>query len=291
MAYVARGDLDKAAFLSPRPPAVIPRSGSCLPKSSCAPKVAEGRAAIVQALARSGPDAGRGRPGRRLRETNPEAGYQPIDAVADAALAERLRRGGGRAARIHDARAFAPRRPMRLVEICVDGGLEATMYEAQARWRMRISTGPRDGSADHQRRPGRARAVEPRQHRSLPSRAGDARRARSRRDHFGSSERRKPVPGHREDGSERGGQFRHGCPPAEAGRRGRTKKPARRNRSRSISTAMRTIRGRAAARRRAAAIARSGVPRDARRVAPAVRGGSRRGAVSPGPHVSRDGHA
>ena len=44
---------------------------------------------------------------------------------------------------------------------------------------MRISTRTRDGSAHHQRRPGRPRAVEPRQHRSIPPRPGDAGRGRS----------------------------------------------------------------------------------------------------------------
>ncbi len=50
---------------------------------------------------------------------------------------------------------------MRLVEICVDGGLEATMYEAQAALAdAYLDRRPRHGSAHHQRRPGRARAVE-----------------------------------------------------------------------------------------------------------------------------------
>ena len=115
--------------------------------------------------------------GCRLAESNPEAGYQPIDAVADAALAE-----GDYAAAAVALHEFTTRvrshlvALMRLVEICVDGGLEATMYEAQAALAdAYLDAGRAHGSAHHQRRPGRARAVEPRQHRSVPPRPGDAR--------------------------------------------------------------------------------------------------------------------
>jgi tetratricopeptide (TPR) repeat protein len=71
--------------------------------------------------------------GCKLAESNTEAGYQPIDAVADAALAE-----GDFAAAAVALHEFTTRvrshlvALMRLVEICVDGGLESTMYEAQA---------------------------------------------------------------------------------------------------------------------------------------------------------------
>ncbi len=71
--------------------------------------------------------------GCRLAESNSEAGYQPIDAVADAALAE-----GDYTAAAVALHEFTTRvrshlvALMRLVEICVDGGLEGTMYEAQA---------------------------------------------------------------------------------------------------------------------------------------------------------------
>ena len=71
--------------------------------------------------------------GCRLAESNPEAGYQVIDAVADAAVdAEDF---AAAAAALHE---FVTRvrfhlvALMRLVEICVDGQLEATMAEAQA---------------------------------------------------------------------------------------------------------------------------------------------------------------
>ncbi len=149
------------------------------------------RAGVV---ARSQPDAGRrscSGAGSRSRIRTPA--ISPIDAVADAALA--TSDFAAAAVALHE---FTTRvrshlvALMRLVEICVDGGLEATMSEAQAALADALSrSGPRDGSADHQRRPGRARAVESRQHRSLPPRARDARGARSRRDHLGSSERRK----------------------------------------------------------------------------------------------------
>jgi tetratricopeptide (TPR) repeat protein len=71
--------------------------------------------------------------GCRLAERTPEAGYPCIDAVADAALAENDY--GAAAAALHE---FVTRvryhviALMRLVDVCVDGGLEATMYEAQA---------------------------------------------------------------------------------------------------------------------------------------------------------------
>ena len=94
---------------------------------------------------------------------------------------------------------------MRLVEICVDGGLEATMYEAQAQLAdAYLEVGPRPRSAHHQRRPGRARAVEPRQPRSLPARPGHAGGGEPGCDHRRSPERRQPVPGHRQARSERG---------------------------------------------------------------------------------------
>jgi tetratricopeptide (TPR) repeat protein len=71
--------------------------------------------------------------GCRLAEKSAEAGYPCIDAVADAALAENDYAAA--AAALHE---FVTRvrshviALMRLVDVCVDGGLEATMYEAQA---------------------------------------------------------------------------------------------------------------------------------------------------------------
>lgn len=63
----------------------------------------------------------------------PEAGFQAIELVADVAVAQND--WAGAAAALQE---FVTRVPnhipalMRLVEICVDGGLEATMYSAQA---------------------------------------------------------------------------------------------------------------------------------------------------------------
>ena len=68
-----------------------------------------------------------------LADFNSEAGDRCIEAVAEAALAE-----GDYAAAAVSLHEFTIRVPthlvalMRLVEICVDGDLEATMYEAQA---------------------------------------------------------------------------------------------------------------------------------------------------------------
>ncbi len=71
--------------------------------------------------------------GCRLAESAPEAGYQVIDVVADAAVFD-----GDFAAAAAALHEFVTRvrfhlvALMRLVEICVDGQLEATMFEAQA---------------------------------------------------------------------------------------------------------------------------------------------------------------
>ena len=118
------------------------------------------------------------------------------------------RRRGGRADRLAGGRRalqeFVTRVPnhipalMRLVEICVDGGLEATMYSAQAQLAdAYIAAG----------RPTEARFIaedlvarepwETRQHRTVPPRAGAARRARSRRADRGAPERRVAVHEHR----------------------------------------------------------------------------------------------
>jgi len=94
----------------------------------------DGRAAVASALAAN--------PAQReaaiamacrLAEQSPDAAYPGIEAVADHALAE-----GDYAAAAAALHEFVTRvrrhivALMRLVEICVDGGLEATMYSAQA---------------------------------------------------------------------------------------------------------------------------------------------------------------
>lgn len=94
----------------------------------------QGRAAVARAIRI---DPGRRESavglGCRLAETSPEAGYQVIDAVADAAMSS-----GDYPAAATALHEFVTRvrfhlvALMRLVEICVDGQLEATLAEAQA---------------------------------------------------------------------------------------------------------------------------------------------------------------
>ena len=136
LAYVARGDLDKArTYLSAETAGTDPSLWITLGEIELtAGRAAEGRAAITQALTLDRHQAQAAVVvGCRLAESNAEAGYQCIDAVADAALAD-----GDYAEAAVSLHEFTIRVPthlvalMRLVEICVDGGLEATMYEAQA---------------------------------------------------------------------------------------------------------------------------------------------------------------
>ncbi len=135
-AYAAKGDLERAkAFLSAETAARNPVLWLTLGEMELSRgRLAEGRAAVVQALSLD--QAQREAAvalGCRLAANAPEAGYQCIDAVADAALADKDYAAA--AAALHE---FVTRvrhhivALMRLVEICVDGGLEATMYEAQA---------------------------------------------------------------------------------------------------------------------------------------------------------------
>jgi tetratricopeptide (TPR) repeat protein len=136
LAYVSRGELDKArTYLSAETAGSNPALWLTLAEMELrANRFAEGKAAVVQALTIDRNQAQAAVVlACRLAETNQEAGYQPIDAVADAALAE-----GDFAAAAVALHEFTTRvrshlvALMRLVEICVDGGLESTMYEAQA---------------------------------------------------------------------------------------------------------------------------------------------------------------
>jgi tetratricopeptide (TPR) repeat protein len=135
-AYFAKGDLVRArGFLSLETagnnPALLLTLAELELQGS---RYEEGREAVVKALTLD-PSARETvvALGCRLAETSPEAGYPCIDAVADAALAEHDYAAA--AAALHE---FVTRvryhvvALMRLVDICVDGGLEATMYEAQA---------------------------------------------------------------------------------------------------------------------------------------------------------------
>ena len=68
---------------------------------------------------------------------------------------------------------------MRLVEICVDGGLQSTMYSAQAQLAdAYIEAGPGERGAVHRRGSGRARALGRGEHRAVPPHADAARRSR-----------------------------------------------------------------------------------------------------------------
>ncbi len=136
LAYVSRGDLEKArTYLSAETAGTNPALWLTLAEMELrANRFPEGKAAVAQALSLDGQQAQAAVVlGCRLAESNSEAGYQPIDAVADAALAE-----GDYTAAAVALHEFTTRvrshlvALMRLVEICVDGDLEGTMYEAQA---------------------------------------------------------------------------------------------------------------------------------------------------------------
>ncbi|HQZ39434.1 MAG TPA: tetratricopeptide repeat protein [Vicinamibacterales bacterium] len=134
--FVGRGDIARARpFLTPE--TAGQDAGLWLALAECAlteNRHADGRAAVARAV---GIDPSRREAavvlGCRLAETSSEAGYQVIDAVADAAV--RAEDYAAAAAALHE---FVTRvrfhlvALMRLVEICVDGQLEATMFEAQA---------------------------------------------------------------------------------------------------------------------------------------------------------------
>ena len=136
LAYVARGDLGKArTYLSAETAGSDPALWLTLADMELrADRLAEGKAAVVQAISLDRNQAQAAVVlGCRLAEVNAEAGYQPIDAVADAALAEGDYVAAGVALHEFTTRVRSHLVAlMRLVEICVDGGLEATMYEAQA---------------------------------------------------------------------------------------------------------------------------------------------------------------
>lgn len=135
-AFVGRGDLARARqFLTPETAGA--NAALWLALGECAlteGRLDEGRAAVMRALSL---DASCREAavvlGCRLAESSPEAGYHVIDAVADTAL-----QAGDYAAAAAALHEFVTRvrfhlvALMRLVEICVDGQLEATMYEAQA---------------------------------------------------------------------------------------------------------------------------------------------------------------
>ncbi len=136
LAYVSRGDLSKAkSFLSPETAGANPALWMTIAEIELrGNRLAEGKTAVMQAMKLDSSQTQAAVVlGCKLAEVNADAGYQPIEAAADAALA-----ANDFAAAAVALREFTTRVPshlialMRLVEICVDGGLESTMYEAQA---------------------------------------------------------------------------------------------------------------------------------------------------------------
>jgi tetratricopeptide (TPR) repeat protein len=135
-AHIARGEFDKAkAFLTPETAGTNPALWLLLGEVELlAGRMGEGKAAVEQALKLDRNIAKEAVAlACKLAPQNEEAGYQPVDAVIDAALAK-----NDFAAAAVALQEFTARAPshiiglMRLVEICVDGGIESTMYEAQA---------------------------------------------------------------------------------------------------------------------------------------------------------------
>jgi tetratricopeptide (TPR) repeat protein len=133
---VARGDMARArTLLTPEVAGSDPNLLWMLAEMELRDgRVDEGTAVLRQILAAD--------PGRRdglvilgcsVAEVNPDAGYECIEVAAQAAIAGD--EWGSAAAALNE---FVNRVPnhipalMRLVEICVDGGLEATMHSAQA---------------------------------------------------------------------------------------------------------------------------------------------------------------
>jgi tetratricopeptide (TPR) repeat protein len=135
--YVASGDLEKARqFLSAETAGDNPDLWMTLAEMELrGGRFAEGKSAIVQAMKLDGEQSKAAVAlGSELAKTNDEAAYTAIEAVVDTALA-----GNDFAAAALALNEFTTRVPtnlmalMRLVEICVDGGLEAEMVDAQAR--------------------------------------------------------------------------------------------------------------------------------------------------------------
>ncbi|HYB94777.1 MAG TPA: tetratricopeptide repeat protein [Vicinamibacterales bacterium] len=136
LAFVARGDLDKArAYLSAETAGANPALWLTLAEMELrGDHFPEGKSAVVQALTL---DRNQAQPAIamacRLAEANPEAGFQAVDAVADVAVAESDFAAAAAALGEFTSRVRSHLVAlMRLVEICVDGGLDATLDGAQA---------------------------------------------------------------------------------------------------------------------------------------------------------------
>ena len=305
LAYVAAATWTRRApTCRPRPRATDPALWITLGEMELtAGRTAEGRAAIAQALTLDRNQAQAAVVvGCRLAESNPEAGYQCIEAVADAALAE-----GDYAAAAVSLHEFTIRVPthlvalMRLVEICVDGGLEATMYEAQAQLAdayLNVGRGleARIISEDLVAREPWNRANLDRFRRALVM-LGEGDPDAIIADRLSGDS---PFLATEKLDLNEGVSF-DTPPPARrtgacAGRRDRAdgREDAASAESGAIeidlTDALVDDETPAAVGAAAAAVARPGVPRPARRVEPPVVRRGRGGTVPAGPHVSRDGH-
>jgi tetratricopeptide (TPR) repeat protein len=135
-AHIARGEFDKAkAFLSPEIAGTNPALWMMLAEMELlAGRFTEGKAAVREAIKLDKAQAQAAVAlGCKLAQTNQDAGYQAVDAVVEGATAE-----NDFAAAAVALQEFTTRVKshilglMRLVEICVDGGIESTMYDAQA---------------------------------------------------------------------------------------------------------------------------------------------------------------
>jgi tetratricopeptide (TPR) repeat protein len=135
-AFAAKGELDRARqYLNAQTAGTSAPLWLTLAEIELsAGRYDEGREAVTRALSLDASQREMAAAlGCRLAEQSADAGYPCLDAVADHALAENDYAAA--AAALHE---FVTRvryhviALMRLVEICVDGGLEATMYEAQA---------------------------------------------------------------------------------------------------------------------------------------------------------------
>jgi tetratricopeptide (TPR) repeat protein len=132
--YIGRSDLDRAsALLSPdfTDPELLLSLAEIELRNG---RHEEGRELVVRILQR---DPTRREElvllGCRLSETDAEAGFQCIDAATDAAVSDSD--WPAAASALHEYVTRVPGHVpalMKLVEVCVDGGLEATMYTAQA---------------------------------------------------------------------------------------------------------------------------------------------------------------
>ncbi len=135
-AHIARGELDKAkAFLSAETAGANPALWMMLAEIELRGKRAgEGKAAVQQAMKLDRNQAQAAvMLACKLAESDPDTGYLAVDAVVETVLPE-----GDFASATAALQEFTKRVPdhvvglMRLVEICVDGNIEAAMYEAQA---------------------------------------------------------------------------------------------------------------------------------------------------------------